>query len=113
LAFAFNLVVSSLVISIAAWLSRRAPSLAGFIVALPLASLVALPLSYHEHGDVESSILLTKSIFIAIPVSLTFFLPFLFAGRLGLSFWQAYGLGAFALPVGFVVHRIAIKVFFG
>ena len=113
MAFAFNLVVSALVISTAAWLSRRSPTLAGFIVAMPLASLLVLPLSYREHGDLQASMVLAKSIFVAIPVSLTFFLPFLFAGRLGLSFWQAYGLGVLALPVGFVVHRLVTRAFFG
>lgn len=110
--FAFNLLVSALVISTASWLSRRVPAAAGFLVAMPVASLLVLPLSYREHGDAASSILLAKSIFIAIPVSLTFFLPFLFAGRLGLSFWQAYGLGAAALPVGYLVHRLVTRTFF-
>lgn len=110
MAFALNLVVSALAISTSAWLSRRAPGLAGFMVAMPLASLLVLPLAYREHGDAESSIALAKSIFFAIPVSLTFFLPFLFANRLGLSFWQAYGLGALALPVGFFVHRLVTRL---
>ena len=113
MAFAFNMLVSVLVISTASWLSRRVPSLAGFIVAMPLASLLVLPLSFREHGNPETSILLAKSIFLAIPVSLTFFVPFLFAVRFGLSFWQAYGLGAAALPVGFVAHRLVTKAFFG
>jgi hypothetical protein len=43
LAFAFNLIVSALVISTAAWLSRRVSAAAGFLVAMPLASLVVLP----------------------------------------------------------------------
>ena len=47
---------------------------------------------------------------IAIPISLTFFLPFLFSERLGLSFWQAYALGCAALPVGFFVHRAAARL---
>jgi hypothetical protein len=111
--FAFNVVVSVLVISIAAWLSKRWPTLAGFIVAMPLASLLVLPLSYREHGDAQASIVLAKSIFVAIPVSLTFFLPFLLADRFGLSFWQAYGLGTLALPVGFVVHRLVTGALFG
>jgi hypothetical protein len=112
-AFAFNIVVSVLVISTASWLSHRVPSLAGFIVAMPLASMLVLPLSFREHGNPETSILLAKSIFLAIPVTLTFFVPFLFAGRFGLSFWQAYGLGAGALAVGFVVHRLVTEAFFG
>lgn len=111
--FAFNVVVSAVVISFASWLSGRLPAAAGFVVALPLATMLVLPLSYREHGSPESSILLAQSIFVAIPISLTFFLPFLVSGRLGLSFWQAYALGCLALPVGFVVHRAVVKVLFG
>ena len=113
MAFALNLLVSASVISFSAWLSRRFPALAGFLVAMPVASLLVLPLSYREHGDPASSILLAKSIFFAIPVSLMFFLSFLFAERLGLSFWQAYGLGALALPVGYVAHRLVTQGLFG
>jgi len=96
-------------ISFSAWLSRRSPALAGFLVAMPLASLLVLPLSYREHGDVESAIQPARSIFLAIPVSLTFFVPFPLAKRLGLSFWQAYGLGALALPLGFLLHRLVTR----
>ncbi len=110
--FAFNVVVSALIISLASWLSRKLPALAGFIVALPLASMLVLPLSFHQHGDSQASMVLARSIFLAIPVSLMFFLPFLVSGRFGLSFWQAYGLGCIALMVGFFTHRLVTRVFF-
>ena len=110
MAFALNVLVSAIAISFASWLSGRLPGTAGFIVALPLASMLVLPLSYQEHGSAETSIVLARSIFIAIPISLTFFVPFLLSGRLGLGFWQAYGLGCLALPLGFLVHRAVAKV---
>ena len=103
--FALNVLISALVISAASWLSGRLPTLAGFFVALPLATMLVLPLSYNEHQSAESSFLLAKSIFIAIPVSLTFFVPFLLSDRLNLGFWQAYALGCLALPIGFFIHR--------
>lgn len=112
LTFALNVVVSAVVISFASWLSGRLPAAAGFIVALPLATMLVLPLSYREHASPEASILLAQSIFLAIPISLGFFLPFLVSGRLGLSFWQAYGLGCLALPVGFFVHRAVTRALF-
>lgn len=112
MSFVFNLVVSALVISLASWLAKRLPALAGFIVALPLASMLVLPLSFHQHGDAGASMLLAKSIFLAIPVSLMFFLPFLVSDRFGLSFWQAYALGCGALVVGFFLHRLVTRVFF-
>ena len=100
--FGLNVVVSALVISFASWLSGRFPAAAGFFVALPLASMLVLPLSYQEHGSAESSIVLARSIFIAIPVSLTFFLPFLLLHtvfgrrsllRVSLGFGLSRGLG--------------------
>ena len=38
------------------WLSQKRPKLAGFIIALPLASLLALALAHLKHGDAQKSI---------------------------------------------------------
>jgi hypothetical protein len=111
-AFVLNVLISAFVISFAAWLSGRFPGAAGFIVSLPLATMLVLPLSYQEHGSAEPAILLAKSIFVAIPISLMFFVPFLLASRLNLSFWQAYVLGCLALPIGFVLHRLVVSALF-
>jgi hypothetical protein len=110
LVFAVNVLVSAVVISFASWLSGGLPTAAGFIVALPLATMLVLPLSYYEHRSVQTSILLAKSILIAAPIGLTFLLPFLFSARLNLSFWQACVLGCLALLAGFFVHRVVTKV---
>jgi hypothetical protein len=110
--FAFKVLISAVTISFASWLSGRFPTVAGFIVALPLATMLVLPLSYREHGNAEASFLLAKSILVAIPISLAFFIPFLLSDRLGISFWQAYALGCLALPVGFFVHRAVTGALF-
>ncbi len=112
MSFAINVVVSACMISLASWLSGRYPTTAGFMVALPLASMLVLPLSYVEHQSSENSFLLAKSIFVAIPVSLLFFIPFLLSSKYPLSFWQAYGLGCIALPIGYVIHRSVTKLLF-
>jgi len=111
-AFVLNVLVSALVISVASWLSGRFPGTAGFIVALPLATMLVLPLSYQEHGSTGTAILLAESIFVAIPISLMFFIPFLLANRFNLSFWQAYALGCLALPIGFLIHRLVVNTLF-
>ena len=108
--FVLNVVVSALVISLASWLAGRMPGQAGFFVALPIASMLVLPLSYLEHGDAQNSFLLAKSIFIAVPVSLCFFLPFLFVDRMGFHFWSAYAMGCALLPLGYVAHRLVTRM---
>ena len=51
------------------WLSQKRPKLAGFIIALPFASLLALALAHLKHGDAQKSIAFGQSILLAIPVS--------------------------------------------
>ena len=110
--FFINVLVSALVVSFSAWLSGRFPTLAGFMVALPVATMLVLPMSHVQHGVQENTFLLARSIFVAIPISLGFFLPFLLSDRLQLSFWQAYVIGAGLLPVGYFLHRAVTRVLF-
>ena len=104
-AIILNVVVSACVLGFAAWLSGRFPGIAGFIVALPIATMLVLPLSQLQYGDSGNTITFAKSIFVALPITLSFFLPFLLAEKLNLSFWQAYVLGCLALPLGYFMHR--------
>lgn len=110
---AFNIILAASVVTLASWLSRRFPIVAGFIVALPLNTLMVLPFSYVQHGEAGNTMLLAKSIFIAVPVTMAFFLPFLFAEKWGLSFWQAYALACVTLCVGFFVHRTIVQALSG
>lgn len=110
--FIFNLLISASVIATTAWLSRSFPVLAGFVVALPITTMLVLPLSQIETGSTENTVLLARSIFVAIPVSMTFFVPFLLSTRFGLGFWQCYGLGCGLLAIGFFIHQAITNTFF-
>lgn len=102
-----NTLVSALVIGIAAWLSRRYPNTAGFIVALPLATMLVLPLAYLQHRDAGSVFEMARSILVALPITLLFFVPFLLRDRF--SFWGAYGVGCALLPLGYFLHRAVMR----
>jgi len=78
--------------------------LAGFLTALPLTTLLALAFSHLEWGDAKQSVEYAKSVFVAIPVSLLFFIPFLFADKLNLGFWGCYSSGIVLLGVGYFIH---------
>ena len=73
--FTLKIVLAAIIIAFASWLSGQNPKLAGFIIALPLVSLIAIAFSYYEHNDIEKTILFTKSILVAVPVSYLFFYP--------------------------------------
>lgn len=101
----FNIFLSATMISFALWVAKTNPILGGFIISLPLSTLIALALSKIQNSDPGNTFLLAKSIFIAVPVSLLFFVPFLFAERFRLSFWASYGTGLVLLVLSFGIHR--------
>jgi predicted membrane channel-forming protein YqfA (hemolysin III family) len=109
--FFIKILIAATLISFASWLSGQYPKLAGFIIALPIASLIAIIFSYYEHQDVEKTITFTKSILIAVPVSYLFFLPFFFANSLNMNFWLIYTSGILLLVGGYFIHKYLINFF--
>lgn len=110
--FVINTLIAAFVIAFVSWFSGRSPIIAGLIAALPLSTLLILPMSQIQHGNTENTFLLAKSIFLGIPVSLMFFVPFLFSERLNLSFWRLYGLGCFLLAIGVFLYWLVSRSLF-
>jgi hypothetical protein len=106
---AVNILISAGVIALCAWLAERRPDLAGFIVSLPLSTLLVLALGKIQNGDEVKGIMLAKSIFIAIPSTLVFFIPFLLSEKLRLSFWTSYFSGMALLVAAFFIHRYVFQ----
>lgn len=100
-----KILIAATVIATTSWLSDKRPELAGFIVALPLVSMLALMFSYAEYRDIQSTVTFAKSILIGVPVSYLFFLPFFFAERFQLGFWITYLAGLLLLLAGFFLHQ--------
>ena len=106
-----KVLVAAVVISFVSWLAGKKTGLAGFLTALPLSSLLALVFAQLQWSDARQSVEYAKSIFIAVPVSLLFFVPFLFAERFQLGFWTCYLSGIVLLAVGYWIHNYALKIF--
>tara|TARA_R100000656_G_scaffold40230_3_gene33621 strand:+ start:78 stop:335 length:258 start_codon:yes stop_codon:yes gene_type:complete len=83
--------------------------LAGFLTALPLTTLLALAFSQIEWGDSKQTVEYAKSVFVAIPVSILFFVPFLMADKFNLNFWTCYSMGIALLGLGYFIHAYASK----
>lgn len=96
------------VIAFSSWLAGKQPRLAGFILALPIASMLALAFNQTEYGDSQKSVAFAKSIVFAVPLSLLFFVPFLFADKLQWPFWGLYLAGFFLLGAGYGIHILLL-----
>ena len=107
--FLFKTLLAGLIIAFSSWLAGQNPKMAGFIIALPIASLIAIAYTYYEHDNAANTILYAKSILIAVPVSYLFFVPFFFAKQLGNNFWLIYGSGILLLVLGYFIHKFIVN----
>ncbi len=103
-------IVAAILISFVSWLSGKRVGLAGFLTALPLTTLLALAFSHLEWADAKQSVEYAKSVFLAVPFSLLFFVPFLFAEKLNLGFWTCYSIGIGLLGIGYFTHSFLGKL---
>ncbi len=100
-----NTLISSILIGLVTWISKTKPSFAGFVISIPLSSMIALALTNLQSTDSNNSFALAKGIFTAVPATLVFFIPFLIAPKFNIPFWVAYGLGIFLLIIGYFIHK--------
>ncbi len=102
---AINIALTSTILSVVLWISKTNPILGGFIVSLPLSTLIVLAFSKIQSGDAGNTFLLAKSIFAAVPLTLLFFVPFVLADRLKLTFWASYLIGFALLGLSYGIHK--------
>jgi hypothetical protein len=107
--FALKTLISALIIAFASWLSGKKPELAGLIVSLPLSTMLVLLFSYAEYNDPAASVRFGKSIIMAIPFGLPFFIPFIMANKLPFGFWGIYALGVILLVASYYLYSYLTK----
>lgn len=107
--FLGKILLAAIFISFVSWLSGKKTVLAGFLTALPLTTLIALAFSQLEWKDSQQSVEYAKSIFLALPLSALFFVPFLLSHKWNLNFWTCYAAGVVLLGVGYFIHKIVLQ----
>jgi hypothetical protein len=104
-----KVLISGIVISYASWLAGRKPVLAGFIIALPFVSLLSIIFSYVEYRDMAKLNQFAVSILVSVPLSLTFFIPFVLNRWLKLNFPLTLIAGLSCLALAYLVHSFVFK----
>ena len=104
-----KILISALIIAFASRLSGQKTFLAGFIVALPMISILTILFSYLQYRDMEKINELAQSILVAVPLSLVFFIPFVLNRWLNMNFGLSFGLGFFFLFIAFLIHHSIFK----
>ncbi|MCD8575036.1 MAG: DUF3147 family protein [Erysipelotrichaceae bacterium] len=89
LEFIVKTLVSALIISIIAYISRKSTFIGGLIASLPLTSILALIWMYHDGSSVQSMIELSTIIFWMVIPSLVFFIVFPLLLKMNVPFYGA------------------------
>lgn len=109
--FLLNMVLTATLVAVVARLSRDFPRLGGFLISLPLSTMIVLLLSRAQHGEAAQVTTLARSILVAVPISLVFLVPFALPDRLRPPFWACYALGLAGLAAGYFVHKAVLARF--
>lgn len=87
------LVALGVFIAVSELAARSKTRLAALVLSLPLTSLIAYILVWQRESDLAKLSGLARETLVLVPLGLPFFVPLAFAGRWGLGFWSAFGLG--------------------
>ena len=85
--------IAVVVIVAASEFGRRSPRLGGFILSLPLVSMVAMLMSWFRDHDIAAISRFARETLVFVVCGLPFFVPLAFAQQLGLGFWAAMMAG--------------------
>ena len=108
--FVVKILIAGFIIALASWLSAKKTVLAGFIVALPLVSILSILFAYIEHRNMAKINEFALSIVVAVPLSMAFFVPFLLNKWLKLNFHESFLSGIVLLAVAYYLHQFLLKI---
>ena len=108
--FLLKMVLSSSIIAFTSWLAGRKPVFAGFIVSLPLVSMLSIAFAYREHRDMEKINQFAMSILVLVPLSLTFFIPFVLNRWLKMGFLTTFVSSLVCLAVAYAFATFVLKI---
>ena len=94
----------------ASWLAGKRPDLGGFIIALPIASILALVMSHIQTQNSANTIMFAKSILVGVPISYLFFVPFFLPQVSRFGFWITFVVGVMLLLIGYFIHQYIVKI---
>ena len=94
--------IAAFVVVAVSEIAQRYPRVAALLLTLPLVSILAFLFTWQQGHNLPAISRLAKETLVLVPLGLPFFVPLVFAERLGLSFWTAFltGIALAAVTIG-------------
>ncbi len=104
--------LSAFIIGLSTFLARKYPVTAGFVVgAIPLSTALTLVLIQLEHQDTERTVLVARSVLVAMLLSVSFFIPYLAYAKWKLNFWVMYATSITLVILMYPLHQKIMSYF--
>ncbi|MBI3463278.1 MAG: hypothetical protein HY000_09495 [Planctomycetes bacterium] len=93
--------IAAVIIVAVSEVAQRLPRFGALLLTLPVVSIIAFVMTWHQHHDLLAISRLAKETLVLVPLGLPFFVPIAFADRWGLGFWAALvaGLGLASISI--------------
>lgn len=111
LMLAARALATALFIVIVAEIAKRSTLLAGILVAMPLATIMTVGLTYLDTRDAELSTRFATTTFAMVWPGLLFFIALPLLQRLGVTFWIAYGAAILLVLIGYAAMILLLRRF--
>ena len=90
-------------------IAKRSTLLAALLVALPLATIMTVGLTYADTRDAELSTRFARTTFILVWPGLLFFIILPLAQKFGAGFWTAFGLAVGITVAAYAVLLLVLR----
>jgi hypothetical protein len=86
-------IIAGIIVVAVSLIANRQPRLGAFLLTLPIVSILAFAMTWHQKHDLQAVSRLAKETLVLVPLGLPFFVPLAFADKLRLGYWTAFGAG--------------------
>lgn len=90
-------------------IAKRSTLLAALLVAMPLATMMTVGLTYFDTGDAELSTRLATTTFFLVWPGLLFFISLAGLQKWGLGFWASFASGIALAALGYVAMILLLR----
>jgi len=101
--------VTSFIIVLVSEVAKRSTLVAAILVALPLATMMTVGLTYLDTRDAELSTRFATTTFAMVWPGLLFFIALPLLQRLGVTFWIAYGAAILLVLIGYAAMILLLR----
>lgn len=91
--FLLRIIISALIIAAVSQIAGKMPKIGALILSLPIVTIIAIIFTYLKDENLNSIAILSREMFILVPIGLILFIPLAFSDQWNLNFWSALIVG--------------------